>query len=305
MDWRRFTEVIRTGTPDPWWYCMHHGGGKGSAPDYTGAAQQQGAISQNLATQNTWANRPNQVGPGGSTSWQAGSTIDPSTGKPVTNWTQNTTLAPEQQAAFDAQSAMQAGRSQTGAGMLDQVKTSMGTPFDWSGLPQMPGSIADAQKQSYQTMESALQPQRDRQSAALRTQLANSGLPMDSQAYKNAQTDLSQQNALTDKGVMAQAMQQGINDTQAQQQLRQEAIAGQEQQRTMPLTEMNALLTGQNVSMPTMPSFAPATSGQAPDLLGAAAQQGQYQLGQNNDIGSLIGAGAGLAGAAMIGGSVF
>lgn len=305
---RRFIEAILRGSPDPWWESVYHGGGKGApaAPDYGGAAQQQAQASRDNATQATYANRPNVNTPWGQQSWQTSAGVDPVTGKPVTNWEQNITLSPDQQAANDAQQKITMGRSDAAQGLLGQATSGFSQPFDWSSMPSTPGSIADAQKSSYQTMESALQPQRDRQSESLRTQLANSGLPMDSQAYKNAQTDLSNNFAQTDKGVMAQAMQQGINDTQAQQGLRSAAIGEQAQRRSMPLNELNSLLTGQQVQMPQMPSFAPAGQAQTPDLLGAANAQGQYGLGaaqlkqgQFNDYASLASGGAGLAMAAM------
>lgn len=308
---RRYIEALLRGAPDPWWESVYHGGGKGAppAPDYTGAAQQQAAASQNLATQNTWANRPNVNTPWGSQTWQAGTGTDPSTGQPITNWTQNINLSPEQQAANDAQQRITAGRSGAAEGLLGQVEGASQTPFDWSNLPSTPGSVSDAQTSAYNTMHAGLEPQRERQRASEQTRLANMGLPMGSAAYKNAQQDLESQFSLQDKGVMSQALSEGRADIGAQQGLRSAAIAEQAQRRGMPLNELNALLTGQQVSMPQMPSFAPATQGQTPDLLGAAQQQGRYGLDaaqlKSNDIGGLIGSGAGLAGAAMIAGSVF
>lgn len=305
----RFIEAILRGSPDPWWDSVYHGGGKGApaAPDYSGAAQQQGQQSQQLATQNTWANRPNVSTPWGSQTWQAGTGTDPTTGQPITTWNQNINLSPEQQAAQDSQARVQTGRSQAAEGLLGQATGGFDKPFDWSNLPATPGSVSDAQTSAYDTMHSALEPQRERQRASEQTRLANMGLPMGSQAYKNAQQDLESQFSLQDKGVMSQALSEGRADIGAQQGLRSSAIAEQAQRRGMPLNELNALLTGQQVSMPQMPSFAPATQGQTPDLLGAAQAQGNYGLGaagikqqQMNDYGSLISSGAGLGVAAMM-----
>jgi hypothetical protein len=55
--------------------------------------------------------------------------------------------------------------------------------------------------------------------------------------------------------------------------LRQQAIAEQAQRRGMSLNEMNALLTGQQVSMPNMPSFNQAGISQTPQLMDAAKNQ--------------------------------
>jgi hypothetical protein len=51
-------------------------------------------------TQN-YANRPTINTPWGSQSWQTQAGIDPSTGQSVTQWTQNTNLTPQSQAALD------------------------------------------------------------------------------------------------------------------------------------------------------------------------------------------------------------
>lgn len=62
------------------------------APDYIGAANAQSAASKDIATQATYANRPNQATPWSTTGWKTGQTIDPASGLPVTTWSQNTQL---------------------------------------------------------------------------------------------------------------------------------------------------------------------------------------------------------------------
>ena len=56
---------------------------------------------------------------------------------------------------------------------------------------------------------------------------------------------------------------------------RQQAIAEEQMRRGQTLNELNALLTGQQVNMPTMPSFVSAGRAETPNLMGAA--QNQYQ----------------------------
>ena len=103
----------------------------------------------------------------------------------------------------------------------------------------------------------------------------------------------------------ALGQQYGLNAQQAaaQNQLRQQAIAEQAQRRGMSLNEMNALLSGQQVSMPTMPSFQGAGQSQTPNLLGALQSQYDSQLGatnaQNAQWGNLLGAGTTLGAAYM------
>jgi len=97
-----------------------------------------------------------------------------------------------------------------------------------------------------------------------------------------------------------QAQQAGFgNQMQAsnyQSQLRQQQIAEEMQRRGFSLNEVNALLTGQQVGMPSMPSFNTANRGETPQLNQAA--QNTYQAGldsansQNAFMGSLVGAAA-------------
>ena len=110
----------------------------------------------------------------------------------------------------------------------------------------------------------------------------------------------------------ATAQQFGLNQQFADQQnrLRQQAIAEQMQRRGMSLNEMNALLSGQQVSMPQMPSFQAAGRAETPNILGATqmgydAALGQYnaqQAGQANMLGGLFSLGSAAMGMPGAGG---
>lgn len=84
---------------------------------------------------------------------------------------------------------------------------------------------------------------------------------------------------------------------------RQQAISEEQLRRAMPLNEMNALLTGQQVGMPQMPSFVAGGRAETPDLMGAMDKQYQASLAQSNaknaGMDSMLGSMAGLAGQAM------
>jgi hypothetical protein len=100
----------------------------------------------------------------------------------------------------------------------------------------------------------------------------------------------------------ALSQQQGLNQNFADQQnrLRQQAIAEQMQRRGMSLNEMNALLSGQQVAMPQMPSFVSAQRSETPNILGATqmgydAALGAYnaqQAGAANTMGGLFSLGS-------------
>lgn len=343
--------------------------GKSSAPptpDYVGAAQLQGELSKEALNMQNYANRPVINTPFGSQSWGTQAVTDPATGQDVTQWTQNTTLAPGLQSALDAQIGIQQGRSQLAGGFMGNVAEAYGQPFDYAGLPQMAqlggpsqlstgmtdytpglttgfdfGSSLPQFDASYrdtvatQLMEK-MQPVHDYQQRQLETKLANQGFTQGSEAYNRALTELNQRqaaeryNALDASGAEAQRLfnmqmgtaqagyqqnlgaaqfqnqalgqaagldqsrlaaqnqalsqQQALNQQYAnyQNQLRQQAIAEEAQRRGMSLNEMNALLTGQQVSMPNMPSFVQSGQATPPNILGATQMQYQADLGASN-----------------------
>lgn len=453
-------------------------GGKGSAPaapDYVGAAQQQAAASRELTDVQNWANRPTQNTPWGTTSWSAQAATDPATGKPITQWTQNTSLNPQLQSALNDQLAIQSGKSALAQNFMGRVANEYSQPFNWSTLPETAslgrapslnanvgdyssglqaginpmsqnlqtgfamrgprmgmGSMSNQVQRGLSTFDNPelpqmdsgfrdrvagqlmekMQPVHDYQTRSLETKLANQGLRPGSEAYNRAMTQLGQQqamerfNALDQSGNEAQrlygmqmgARQQAFNEdvgagqfanqatnqafnqnlnafnfgNQAQQQLfnqrmgmtnlnnqanqqafnqnlqaaqfgnqalgqasaldiarqnannqalqsqfglnqqaaqfqnqlRQQAIAEQAQRRGMSLNEMNALLSGQQVAMPQMPSFYQAQRSETPNILGATQMGYDAALGaynaQSANANNLLGTAAQLGSAAFM-----
>lgn len=117
--------------------------------------------------------------------------------------------------------------------------------------------------------------------------------------FNQAQQNMFGQNQAANQQNFAQMMQAA----NYQNQLRQQAIAEQAQRRGMSLNEMNALLTGQQVGVPQMPSFTNASAAQPTNFLGAAQAAGNYGLGaaqmnqaNSPDFGSLLGSGLMAAG---------
>lgn len=113
--------------------------------------------------------------------------------------------------------------------------------------------------------------------------------------------DLARMNAMN----QAQAQQFGLNQQYANQmnQARQQAIAEQAQRRGMSLNEMNALLSGQQVAMPQMPSFTQSGRAETPNILGATQMGYDAALGQYNanqaGFNNLLNAGVSLGSAFM------
>jgi len=109
----------------------------------------------------------------------------------------------------------------------------------------------------------------------------------------------------------AASQQFALNQQYANQmnQLRQQAIAEQMQRRGMSLNEMNALLSGQQVGMPQMPSFVQSGRAETPQILNATqmgydAALGAYnaqQAGAANLMGGLFNLGAGALSGGLFG----
>lgn len=107
------------------------------------------------------------------------------------------------------------------------------------------------------------------------------------------QQDYAQQVGLDQLGAQLAQSQvgTGVQAGSFNQQLRQQQIAEMLQQRIQPLNELNALLTGQQVGMPSMPSFTSATKAETPNILGAT------QMGYNASMDAYNAQQAGLTGA--------
>jgi len=306
--------------------------GKKSAPpppDYTAAAVASGEASKEVTEQQTWANRPDQFTPWGSTTWSPTQTWDPSTRQYVNKWTQTTNLAPDAQAALDSQMRLQMGRSQLGESLYDRMAEEYGTPMDWNSLPEWGESLAGgdearqrAEDALYSRATSRLDPQWENAQADKEAQLAAQGLRQGDEAYDRAmrefnmaRTDAYEQartGAITGGG--SEATRQQAMDQQAsayQNTMRQAQLAEAMQQRGFSLNEINALLTNQQVGMPSMPQFSQASAAQPTDYLGATdmgyqAALGQYSANQAANQGMFGGLGSIMGGVgAMAQGGMF
>lgn len=287
-----------------------------AAPDYTGAAEAQAQSSREVTEQQTWANRPDQVTPFGTQSWSSRPQYDPTTGQTLNRWTQTTTLDPESQAALDAQQQLQAQRSSLASSMYGRVANEYGDIPDFSQfqtMGQAPQAMTFGGGDRYsQEAEDALMgrfesrntKQFEQATAAKRTQLYNMGLREGDEAFDrameeeaNRQTDARQQamyGATIGAGQEAARMQgmdisagqaqygQQMQTANYQNTLRQQQIAEYMQQRGFSLNEINALLTGQQVGMPNMPSFNQAQRSEAAQYNQAAQSQGQYNINAYN-----------------------
>ncbi len=292
-------------------------------PDYVGAAEAQAEAGQELTQAQTWANRPNQVTPWGSTMWGAEAAVDPVTGDPVTQWTSTETLTPQLQEALDAQMALTGGRSGLASGMLERVGEEIGGPMDWeqfgdpTGLEFDPTQLRQrAEDAAYESSTRRLGPRFAENRQAMEIKLRNQGLRPGDQAYDTEMRRMDEQE--TDAYAAAQLQATGVGRAESGQlfqqqtgtanyanQLRQDAIREEMTARGFSLNEINALLTGQQVQNPAFQSFNTAGVSAPPQYLNAAdmgfgAQMDVYGAQQAGQQGLMSGLGSLASGAMMM-----
>lgn len=241
------------------------------APDYKAAAEAQGQASREVTEQQTWANRPNQVTPWGSQTWENQQVWDPATQQYLNKWTQNTTLNPESKRALDAQLALTTGRSELGASLFPRASQEFGQAMDWSkfqqaGAPvQAPGAVQGGQiqgqlpteqlKRDYETAGPELDPsQKYYQNAneAIYNQWAERALPEQARQTESARTrlynmGLREGDEAFDREMNRMEQQQG--DALRQAQYQATIGAGSEAQRMLGMdAATRAQLTGENAA---------------------------------------------------------
>jgi len=108
-------------------------GGK-SQPDFGQIAAAEGEEMRESVRDQLWANRPDQYTPFGYSKWTSESVIDPTTGEPVTKWSQTQGLTPELQEQLNKQTALGNQRSDLAWQMGNRMASEFGAPMNWGAL---------------------------------------------------------------------------------------------------------------------------------------------------------------------------
>ena len=252
-------------------------------PKQTAAASTGTNIGTAIA--NSSLNNVNQVGPNGSLTYnQSGSTkfTDPYSGQTydIPNYTQTTSLSPDQQKLYDLNNKTQQNLGQIGVDQSAKIQGLLGTNVNLSN-DAVEGRLMDLGSKR-------LDPKFAQSEDALRTRLVNQGIAPGSQAwnaeFKNfneGKNDAYNQLALTGRG---QSVQEILTE------------------RNQPLNEISALMSGSQVSMPqfgatnktTIPTT--DTAGIINNNFNQQQQQYQTQMQQQNALmGGLFGLGSAAA----------
>jgi hypothetical protein len=216
------------------------------APDYAGAARQQGQDNLVAARQTDTASRPDQFTPWGSQTWtQDASNPD--------KWATTISLDPAQQQLLDAQNQISQSLAGTAQQNLGRVGEAQAQPFSMGGLPSLNGAPGAPNLQTSLNGAGNIQSQLgdygsvvgadqfkdygdkafsqlmarqnqgfDLQDKSLQQQLANQGITPGSEAYNRAYQPLEQSrvDATNQAGLASNSLMQSLVDqaNQAQQQ---------------------------------------------------------------------------------------
>lgn len=283
-----------------------------AVPDPAATAAAQGAANKDTAIAQAQLNMVNQVTPNGSLTYnQSGTGSD---GTPM--YTATTQLSPQAQAINDASQKAQAGTYGVANQAIGNVANTLNTPFSTAGLPAAPTGdqayVDSATNALYGQEMSRLQPQQATQQKQFNQQMANSGIPQTSDAYKNANQQFQQ----GQNDAMQTALNQAIagGSAAASNQFGMQSAANQNAYNqavntyNMPINQV-ATLMGSGGSVPGINTVAtPQTNVNGTDVIGAtngalAANQSAYNSQLQNQAG-LFGAlgslGGTLGAAAML-----
>jgi hypothetical protein len=273
------------------------------APDYRGAAIEQGAANLEAARATARLSNPNTYTPYGTQLVSYDGDIP----------TIRQTLTPTAQKTLEAQQGVELSLAnlgskgaQTASNVLDKPFSFGGpnvqTSLDLSNVAKMP---VNAGMTGQEAIMSRLEPSLARQRTSTETNLINQGLRPGTEAYDNAirslgeqETDARTQAVLQGLNLDIGANQQGFGQAleagkfgnTAQQQMLAQAIQG----RQMPLNEITALMSGSQIQNPQFGAYSGSTVQPAPIFAGTQAQGAFDQNNYNQQVSQANAATAGL-----------
>jgi hypothetical protein len=238
------------------------------APDPMKTAEAQNAMNKQTAETQQKINMTNQSTPQGSLTYKQVGTWDDGTPR----YEASQTLSPENQKLWDNYTALGGKLGDIGNTQANNVATTMSQPFSFD---------ASQAKKLTDIQNTFLDPQWDRQGAALETQLANQGINPGTEAYTRAM----QEHSTNRQHAYDQSYLDAYNTTS------QQALT----ERNQPLNELNAMMSASQVQQPNMVNT-PNASVSGTDYAGLVNQNyANQQSAYNAKLGGIFG----LAGTAL------
>jgi hypothetical protein len=182
------------------------------APDYAGAAREQGTANLNSAIATNTLGRINQITPQGTISYEDTGSYTLPDGTVIPRQTATTTLSPDQQKLYDQNNQIASALNDVAIGGIDYVGNTANKPFDTSSLAGRVNTVAGAQgpaPEFQQTITGAddysadrdrvtqallerMRPEMERRENSLRNTLANQGLRAGGEAFNNEYQQFNQ-----------------------------------------------------------------------------------------------------------------
>ena len=268
------------------------------APDPIATSKAQTTSNVQTAQANTALSNANEIGPTGSVNYKVTGYQQVGDQK-IPTYTKTTALSPQQQKLYDQQTGLGSQMNTMAKNQLTRLDGSLSKPITLDGLPSMP----KYDRQHYEdALMQRMNPQLERDRAAMDSKLATQGVMPGSEAYREAV-------ALSDRQANDARYQAILNGgTYAEQEMstagtaRERALQEQMAVRNQPLNEISALMSGGQVTMPQFTQYRPGNVG-GTDVQGNiwnsynAQMQGYNAQQQNRNamlggIGGLLGSGA-------------
>lgn len=302
------------------------------APDPRATAQAQAEFNSAAARENAQLNRVDQITPQGSLTYGRNAQFDTWLNDKIQEdrvWRQNTgqdfneaasrewfsqrnpnaeftatvALSPEQQELYNQTVQGQRSYGNIANRQLQELEGRGSFQFDGAGTPLQARpdftGIGDP-NQSREAVQGALMsrinPDLERERAALESRLANQGITMGSEAWNTGMQDWQRMANDARFGAILNAGQEqsrvfglGMGQAQMGNAARQQSLQEQLALRSQPINEAASLLTGQMVQNPQFQNV-PQVMLQAPDYQGAVGQNYAGQISNWNSINQRIGA---------------
>ena len=254
-------------------------GGSPDYPDPSKTAAQQAVLNEKTARVNAALNRIDQYTPYGQSVY---------TDLGNDRWRQDVILSPDSEAAAKAEMLNARLAQELGTDQLGRIRGTLGQDLDFSNLPALAGSGGYAdQRQSvedalYSRATSRLDPQWEQRARQLETSLANKGITMGSEAWRQAMDQFERGRNDAYSGARLDAITGGGAEQSRLFGLdlgaRQQGITEALTKRNQPINELAALLSSGQVAMP---QFAPAGSASAAPVDYTSLVNNKYQTQAN------------------------
>jgi hypothetical protein len=185
------------------------------------------------------------------------------------------TLSPEQQKLLDQQNTMKGLLGNLGIQGADSLRGVVGTPYDYSGAPQINGTPG-LRQQVIDAMMSRVNEDLGIKRDETNSNLVAAGHRLGSKAYDNQMNLINrQENDARNQAFLASG-QEMSREQQLAMQARNQWLNEYQSKRNAPINEISSLMSGSQVTNPFAMASAGGINAQPAPLMGAVGAAGDY-----------------------------